>query len=207
LDSEKPRILSAYDDYSAAASPLFRAGAVIAYPTETFYGLCVDPFNTKAIEALYELKGRPALSPIPLIIGDAGMLDRIVTDIPLTARKLIERFWPGPLTLVFKASPALPPMLTSATGTIGVRLSGSPYARRLSCALSSPITSTSANPTGMPPAKSPKEVLGYFDGRIGLLIDGGRLTALKGSTIIDVTRDSLEIIREGEIPSSEILSL
>jgi len=200
---ERPHILSAENDYSPALNP-FRAGRIIAYPTETFYGLCADPFNGKAIEALYELKGRPPASPMPLIIGEEGMLSSIAAEINPEARRLMTRFWPGPLTIIFKARPELPSILTAGTGTIGVRLSGSPYARRLSSTLSSPITSTSANPSGRPPAIRADEVLGYFDGTIDILIDGGELKGKKGSTIVDATEEKLVILREGEITASEI---
>ncbi len=200
---ERPRILSADDDYSPALA-VFRAGGIIAYPTETFYGLCVDPFNELAIKALYELKGRPPASPMPLIIGDALMLESVAAVISPAARNLMDRFWPGPLTVVFKARPELPSVLTAGTATIAVRLSGSPAARRLSKMLSSPITSTSANPSGKLPATKAGEVLGYFKGAIDLLIDGGELKGQKGSTIVDATGERLVILREGEIPSSEI---
>ncbi|WKZ33342.1 MAG: L-threonylcarbamoyladenylate synthase [Thermodesulfobacteriota bacterium] len=197
-------IIQAHADYSGAIE-VFRAGGVIAYPTETFYGLCVDPFNETAVEALYNLKGRPLSSPIPLIIGDAGMLGGVASVITPLAHKLIQKFWPGPLTLVLKAAPTLPPGLTAGTGTIGVRLSGSAHARRLSVMLSSPITSTSANPSCKPPATRPGEVLSFFDGSIRMLIDGGALKGGKGSTIVDATGEAPVIIREGEIPSSLII--
>ncbi|MCL4873179.1 threonylcarbamoyl-AMP synthase [bacterium] len=197
-------IIQAQADYSGATE-VFRAGGVIAYPTETFYGLCVDPFNENAVETLYQIKGRPLSSPIPLIIGDAGMLGSVASIITPLAHKLIQKFWPGPLTLVLKAGPGLPLRLTAGTGTIGVRLSGSALAQRLSKTLSSPITSTSANPSGRPPATRPEEVLSYFDGSIDILIDGGALKGGKGSTIVDATGERPIVIREGEIPSSLII--
>ncbi len=197
-------IIQADADYSGAPE-VFRAGGVVAYPTETFYGLCVDPFDENAVEALYELKGRPLSSPIPLIIGDTGMLGSVASVITPLARRLIRKFWPGPLTVVLKAAPSLPSRLTAGTGTIGVRLSGSAHARRLSVTLSSPITSTSANPSGKPPATRPEEVLSYFDGSIGVLIDGGALKGGKGSTIVDATGERPVILREGEIPSALII--
>lgn len=198
-----PVIIPADGDYGAAIE-IFRSGGIIAYPTETFYGLCVDPFNREAVDALYRLKGRPSASPIPLIIGSADMLGLVAEDVTPLAKALIERFWPGPLTLVLKAKKELPDALTASTGTIGVRLSGSGAARRLSMMLSSPITSTSANPSGKRPPVSSSEVLGYFGGSIDLLIDGGVLGGAKGSTIVDARGDLPVIIREGEIPSTEL---
>lgn len=203
MGEERPLIIPADGDYSTARE-IFRAGGIIAFPTETFYGLCVDPFNIKAIESLYRLKGRPASSPIPLIIGSMRMLELVAGELTPIAKKLITRFWPGPLTLVLKAKQELPDTLTAFSGTIGVRLPGSQWARRLSETLSSPITSTSANPSGENPPVSAEAVLKYFGGYIDLLIDGGRLAGTKGSTIVDARGDRIVIIREGEIPSSEL---
>lgn len=203
MGDPRPLIIPAEGDYSAARE-IFRAGGIIAFPTETFYGLCVDPFNVTAIEALYKLKGRPSASPIPLIIGDIGMLESVAGQITPLAQRLIERFWPGPLTLVLKANQGLPDTLTAFSGTIGVRLTSSPWARRLSETLSSPITSTSANPSGKNPPVSAEEVLEYFHASIDLLIDGGQLAGTKGSTIVDARGDGIVLIREGEIPSSEL---
>lgn len=203
MGDPKPLILPAEGDYSAARE-IFKAGGIIAFPTETFYGLCVDPFNVKAVEALYKLKGRPSGSPIPLIIGKIGMLESVAGQITPLAQRLMERFWPGPLTLVLKARGGLPDALTAFSGTIGVRLPGSLSARRLSETLSSPITSTSANPSGKNPPVSAEEVLEYFGASIDLLIDGGRLKGTKGSTVVDARDGRIIIVREGEIPSSEL---
>lgn len=206
MDHGRPLIIDADADYGPAVD-IFRAGGIIAYPTETFYGLCVDPFNIEAVQALYKLKGRPSGSPIPLIIGETAMLERVVKEVPAGAARLMERFWPGPLTIVLKAAPSLPASVTAGTGTIGVRLSGSPWARRLSMTLGSPITSTSANPSGEKPPVTADEAASYFNSSISLLIDGGRLKGTRGSTIVDASGDRLRLIREGVIPSSEILTL
>lgn len=186
------------------AVPIFRGGGIIAFPTETFYGLCVDPFNAEAVKALFRLKGRPPGNPIPLIISDYPMLKRVALEVPPLAEGLIKRFWPGPLTIIFKARPELPSGLTAGTGTIAVRVSGSGVAARLSRALDSPVTATSANPSGRKPPLEAAEVLAYFNGAIDMLIHGGRLPGKKGSTVVDATGEKLVIVREGEIPSSEI---
>lgn len=198
-----PPILRASESFDEARG-VFRGGGVIAYPTETFYGLCVDPFNKRAIERLFTLKGRSAKSPVSVIISDISMLEGVAAKVPPEAVLLIDKFWPGPLTIIFKASPKVPPELISSTGKIGVRVSGSPVARRLSRALSSPITATSANPSGEKPPDSAREVIEYFDGSIDLLIDGGRLPGKAGSTIIDVTGKDIRVIREGEVPTDEV---
>jgi len=186
------------------AEAAFREGGVIAYPTETFYGLCADPFNPVAIERLFILKGRPLANPISLIIADRTMLEGLVADVPRAAAVLMERFWPGPLTLVMKAAPSVPASLIAGTGKVGVRLSSHPVARALSEVLSSPITATSANPSGKRPPASAEDVLGYFNGSLDVLIDGGTLTGRLGSTVVDVSDGKAVVLREGEIPSAEV---
>ncbi len=181
-----------------------RNGYIVAYPTETFYGLGVDPFNESAIERLINLKKRENGKPIPLLISDREMLERLVEDIPPLAERLMERFWPGPLTLVFRAREDVSKLLTGRTGKIGLRISSNPVAKRLVEFLNSPVTTTSANPSGARPALTPDEVRDYFDEKVALILDYGRLTGEKGSTVIDVTGDGIEIIREGEIPVEEI---
>lgn len=198
-----PLIINADGDYIPAIE-IFMAGGIIAYPTETFYGLCVNPFNADAVQALYRLKGRPSSSPMPLIIGGISMIRFVAKELPPQAVKLMKRFWPGPLTIVLKAADSLPAAVTAGTGTIGVRLPSCPNARRFSNTLGFPITSTSANPSGAAPSTSAEGVLDYFDGAVGLIIDGGSLEGKKGSTIVDATGEKLELIRDGAIPSSEI---
>ncbi len=205
MEKSEPIILGPDDDYYPAAE-IFLAGGVIAYPTETFYGLCVDPFNAGAVEALYRLKDRPPSSPMPLIIGGISMLRFVTSDLPAHAKKLMKRFWPGPLTIVLTATEHLPAAVTAGTGTVAVRLSGNPLARRLSNTFGSPITSTSANPSGKKPPVTAEEVANYFNGSIGMLIDGGKLKGTLGSTIVDASGSELKILREGEIPSSEIFT-
>lgn len=204
MPRKKPLILGA-DSPLDAALEAFKRGGITAYPTETFYGLCVDPFNKKAIEDLFSLKGRSEKNPVSVIVADKEMLGSVVEDIPTKAELLIKKFWPGPLTIIFKAHPSVPSELTANTGKIGVRVSGSPVSTRLSLALGSPITATSANPSGKKPPVTAKEVIDYFDGSIDVLIDGGRLPGKSGSTIVDITGEKAVIIREGEIPSSEVL--
>lgn len=200
---DRPLIIDADADFMPAIE-IFMAGGIIAYPTETFYGLCVNPYNAEAVQALYRLKGRPSSSPMPLIIGGISMIRFVAKELPPQAIKLMKRFWPGPLTIVLKAADALPVSVTAGTGTVGVRLPGCPRARRFSNILGFPITSTSANPSGEKPPVTAEEVASYFNGSISLIIDGGRLKGTKGSTIVDATGDALKLIREGEIPSSEI---
>jgi L-threonylcarbamoyladenylate synthase len=204
LSNPRTPVISRRDSPLDPAVRAFEKGGIIAYPTETFYGLGVDPFNRHALERLFELKGRSFKSPVAVIIARTEMLNRLTGDITPVAERLIKRFWPGPLTMIFRAKDNVPCELTAGTGKIGARVSSNETATRLSSLLDSPLTSTSANPSGRPPARTAKEVLGYFNGGIDVLIDGGRLYGKKGSTIVDATEDHIKIIRHGDIPSRDI---
>ncbi len=189
---------------SGKAVEVFGSGGIIAFPTETFYGLGVDPFNEVAVKRLFLLKGRGPANPVSLIIKDLPMLRSLVMDVPPVAEGLIKRFWPGPLTIIFRAKDCLPPELLANTGKVGIRISSNPVAQRLVHALDSPITATSANPSGKEPARSADGIIGYFDGSIDMLIDGGELAGRLGSTVVDITGDTVEVVREGEIPASKL---
>jgi L-threonylcarbamoyladenylate synthase len=194
-------------DHTDEAVRALKSGGVIAFPTETFYGLGVDPFNVEAVERLFKLKGRSFKDPIPVVVADMESVKGIVETVPPLAETLIERYWPGPLTIVFNAKETVPAVLTAHTGKIGVRIPGNPQTRRLVKAYGSPITSTSANPSGSPPAAKPSDVLDYFDGLIEVLIDGGTLTAEKPSTVVDVTGGRIEVIREGAVETAAFSDL
>ncbi len=199
----KPLIIKATGALDEAAR-ILRQGGVIAYPTETFYGLGVDALNAEAVERLVELKGRPAGMPISIIIKDACVLRTVASVVPPMATGLIKRFWPGPLTIVFKAVDGLPAPLTGPGSTIGVRVSADPTAGRLAAELSAPLTATSANPSGAEPPTTPEEVLSYFDGKLDAIIDGGKLPGKLASTVVDVTGPELKILRAGVIPPDEL---
>ena len=187
------------DKVAPELKEVFKRGGIIAYPTETFYGLGADPFNEDALERLFELKGRPRGKPILVVIREVSELTLLAADIPDVATSLIKRYWPGPLTLVFRAKEGLSELLTGGTGKIGVRLSSSPVTQRLVEILRSPITSTSANPSGMSPARDYKEVLEYFDDAVDVVIKAERLSADQPSTVVDVTAEKPVVIREGVI--------
>lgn len=183
---------------------VFKNGGIIVHPTETFYGLGVDPFNEVAIEKLFTLKGREADKPISILVKDKKMLLEVVEEIPSSAEILIKRFWPGPLTIIFKAKKTIPSILTGNTGHIAVRISSNPITQKLLEIIDSPITTTSANPSGKKSPVTAEEVAGYFGDKIDLIIDGGLLSGKLGSTIVDVTEGELKIVREGEIPVKAI---
>lgn len=201
---KKPLTLKPGDDFTPAIEAL-RRGRIIAYPTETFYGLGVHALNPKAVEKLFAIKGRPPEKPVTLIIKDRQELKDIASEIPAKAALLMDRYWPGPLTLVLKASEKIPSLITASTGTIGVRVSSNPIAQRLAFEFGSAITATSANPSEKPPAKDAASCAEYFNGAIDVVIDGGKLSAEKGSTIVDATGTEIKLIREGVIPFEEIV--
>ncbi len=203
---DKPLLIGPYSGTSgggegrlARAVEILRDGGLVAYPTETFYGIAADPFSPSAIKSIFNLKGRSEDSPITLIIGDVEMLEKVVTGVPDIAKRLMERYWPGALTIVFNASPELPKALLAGRSTVGVRLSGCVVARELSASFGGPITATSANPSGSPAPVTAKGVVDYFGASIGAVIDGGTLGGTLGSTIVDVTGDTLSVLREGEL--------
>lgn len=191
------------DNFSAALRALKR-GAVIVFPTETFYGLGADSLNEDAVERVAALKGRNPDSPIAVIVADREMLDQVVSDVPALAKKLIDRFWPGPLTLILPVKPGLPEPLLNREGKIGVRISSHPIATHIARELGRPITATSANPSGKEPARTIQEARDYFAGGIEIFLDGGMLTGKMGSTVAEVIEGNLRIIREGEISAQEL---
>ncbi len=180
-----------------------KEGKVGAIPTETFYGLSANPFSEKALKRIFQIKGRDYNKPILLLIGKLEQLSLVVEEIPPVAEKLISKFWPGPLTIVFKARDNLSPFLTAGTGTIGVRLSSSPVVRKICETFELPVTGTSANVSGKPPARSADEVLKKLP-EIDFILDGGKLYAKAPSTVISVVENKLTLIREGEIPFEKI---
>lgn len=184
-----------------------KAGGVVAYPTETFYGLGVDAFNQEALEKIYSIKKRDFSQPLSVLIPSQDSLAEYARAIPEGAWKLIERFWPGPLTLVVSAASCLPQLLCSQTNKIAVRISSHPIARALTERLGSPLTATSANISGAPSPATPEEVARQLGDTVKLIIDGGRTRGDKPSTIVDVTQSPPQLLRAGAIPFREIEAL
>jgi len=189
------------------AVAVLKSGGVVAFPTETYYGLAVDPFNPLALNHLFALKQRDISKPILTLVDDRESLLTLVQSVPVIYTALIDRFWPGPLTLIFKARLNLPALLTAGTSTIGVRQSTHPFARQLLRAFGKPITATSANISGHKAAVDAFEVKAQFGSRIDLIFDGGKTPGLGGSTIVGLAGDNLKLIRAGVIPFAEILQV
>lgn len=188
----------------AEASSIIEKGGIVAFPTETFYGLGVKYNNIHALKRLYEIKQRPGERALPLIIGDKKNLGLIALSVSDIAEKIMDRFWPGPLTLLIAARKDLLEFITAGTGKVAVRIPGKSFALDLAMSLGFPITATSANISGMPPADNPDDIARYFGNSLDLLIDNGNAPGGKPSTIVDVTGEEIRVLRTGVISSEEI---
>ena len=179
-------------------------GEVAAFPTETFYGLGADAGNDEALQKIFQIKGREDNKPLLVLIAEREWLPGLVRSIPPVAARLMEKFWPGPLTLVFEASPELSILLTAGTGTVGVRISPHPVAQALVRAVGRAITATSANLSGHPSASVAAEVLRTIGNRVDAILDGGQTAGGLGSTVVDVSGASCRILRQGAVTRAEL---
>ncbi len=179
---------------------------IIAYPTETFYGLGTRYDSEDSLERLYTLKKRPPEKAMPLIIGRTALLSLLTPVIPEVAERLMKQFWPGPLTLIFEARENLSLHITAGSGKVAVRIPGPSFARDLASHLDYPITSTSANITGRPPEETAAQVMAYFDTAPITIVDCGKTPGNAPSTIVDVTGSEIRIVRQGMISSKAIIS-
>ena len=177
-------------DRIARVADAISAGSVAALPTDTFYGLAVDPVNLRAVDRIYEIKTRARHKPLSLLIADTAQAYGMARDIDTAFDRLAERFWPGPLTIVVKAGARLPLRVTANTGNVALRVPEAPIARAVVHKLGLPITATSANLAGMIP----------------LIVDGGPTPRSLPTTIVDLSGggNSWMILREGAIPTHEI---
>ncbi len=182
---------------------ILQKGGVIAFPTDTVYGLGADAFNSTAVERIYEIKNRPKNRQLPLLIADVEQLTTLADPIPEIAWFLARRFWPGGLTLVLPKTDSLPAYLAPGP-TIAVRVPNHPVCLALIQRLGNPIIGTSANISGHPAALTADEVGQQLGGKIDFNINGGKCPGGKESTVVDVTRESPIILRQGIIPSDEI---
>jgi L-threonylcarbamoyladenylate synthase len=204
-----PEILKVSDNNSeeavlTRAAEILARGDIIAYPTETFYGLGADATNEKAIQTIFAIKGRNFNNPISVIIDQATQLQSLVEDIPDSASRLMQAFWPGALTIVFKAAGDVSPLLTAGTDKIGVRVSSHPAARAIAAKLGRPFTATSANLSGAPECSTADEIINQIGDKLDAIVDLGKTAGGIGSTIIDITCNPPKILRQGVITSDAI---
>jgi L-threonylcarbamoyladenylate synthase len=189
----------------APAVEWLRAGRVVAFPTDTFYGLAVRPDSAEAVRALFALKGRAADQALPLVAGSRTQVEASFGPLPAAAATLAAAFWPGPLSLVLDAPPAVDPAVHAGTQSIAIRVPDHPIARALPLLAGSVLTATSANPSGAPPV-SVASALAGLDGRDELfVIDGGRTPGGTPSTIVDARRMPVRLVRAGAIAWDRVL--
>ncbi len=182
-----------------------REGGIVAFPTETYYGLAVDPDSLAAVVNLFKLKRRQADKPLILLIDSREQLQLIAESIPAQFVPFMEKYWPGPLTLVFPARKDICRQLTGNTGSVGVRISSHPLARELVRRMGKPITATSANRSGQHPASTAAEVQAMFGDSLDYIIDGGKTPAGLSSTVLGLTGGRCTVIRQGRIDLSKEL--
>ena len=182
------------------------AGRVVALPTDTFYGLAVDPINLRAVDRIYELKTRARHKPLSLLISDTAQAYGLAREIDTAFDRLAERFWPGPLTLVVKAGTRLPLRVTANTGNVALRVPEAAIARAVVDLLGLPITATSANLRGMPECTDAASVSEQLGNLVPLIVDGGPTLRSTPTTIVDLSGGGLSwmILREGAISTHEI---
>jgi len=188
----------------ARASRILLQGGIVAFPTETFYGLGADAGKVGALQKVFRIKGREEHKPLLLLLADRTWVPGLVKEIPAEAASLMENFWPGPLTLIFEASPHVPLLLTGGTGKVGLRISSHPVAQALVQKAGRPITGTSANLSGQPSASLAAEVSQSLGRQIDAVLDGGQTVGGLGSTVLDVTGKRPRIIRQGVIPQTQL---
>jgi L-threonylcarbamoyladenylate synthase len=192
LDADREAVLS-------RCKIVIDGGGVIAYPTDTFYGLGADPRNPRAVREVFAIKGRMVDQPILLLLNDRIDVSAWVSEVTPSALELMARFWPGPLTLVFRAARHVLPELTAGTGTIGLRVPGNDVTRALLGSVGRSLTGTSANRSGRPSPRTAAEVQQELGDSIDLILDGGPAVESRASTVVDVTQEPPRLIRQGAV--------
>lgn len=193
-------------DLIDAAVRLLENGGVIAFPTGSLYGLGADALNTDAVERVFTIKRRPLDKPLLILVPDRAVVFDLAAEVTPAAKRLMDRFWPGRVTIVFKAFPELPSNLIAGTGRIGIRLPGHPVARALVSAFGRPITGTSANLSGQGGCHHIDELDAMLIEQLDLVLDAGLLKEGIGSTVVDITGAEPIVIREGVVSKQAILA-
>jgi L-threonylcarbamoyladenylate synthase len=186
------------------ASAAILNGSVISIPTETFYALSADPFNLRAVEQIFLIKGRQDWKPLLMLADSVDQVEAIAQNIPDRFYKIAERFWPGPLTLILPAASRVPRKITGGTGTVGVRIPDLVVTRLFIRAIDMPLIGTSANLSGHPPCSTPDEVLEQLGGKIELILDHGDTRGSAPSTVLDLTEEPARLVREGAVPREDL---
>jgi L-threonylcarbamoyladenylate synthase len=194
-------------DLLQEAVRVLQQGGVVAYPTDTVYGLAVDATNVTAIARLFTAKQRSGDKAIPLIIGEMSQLSQVAARIPLGAERLMQAFWPGPLTLLFEPQSSIPAELRGSSACIGVRWPAALISQHLACMLGRPITATSANRSGAAAALTAPQVMAQLGSTVNLILDGGTASSTEVSTVLDVSVAPPRLLRAGKISPQAIESV
>ncbi len=193
-------------DKLGEAASLIASGELVAVPTETVYGLACSALNAEAVERVYEVKGRPEVKPLSLMIHKGAALTRYCEGIPKQARVLMDKFWPGPLTIVLRSKDIVPDIVRAGGDTVALRCPDHPMTQTMLKKAKLPFAAPSANPSGSKSPVTAQEVLDYFDGRIAAVVDGGQCGLGRESTIIDMSAAPYKILRQGALPEEDISS-
>jgi L-threonylcarbamoyladenylate synthase len=199
LNPEEPR-----EDRLMQAVAELRSGRIVSLPTETFYGLSVDAFDTEACARVNDLKKKPRGSPMLLLLSGPEQIGSVAGSLPESFAAITAMFWPGPLSLVVPAGPGLSEEVSGGLGTVGVRVPGLALPRKLAAALGRPITGVSANLMGHPPCRTAAEVAEVFPQGVAMILDGGPSTGGAPSTVLDLTGPHPRVLRDGAIPVSAL---
>ncbi|MCX6001730.1 MAG: L-threonylcarbamoyladenylate synthase [Chloroflexi bacterium] len=186
---------------------IMRSGGIVAYPTDTVYGLGADIFNNAAVTRIFAVKKRPLTMPLPVLIAETSQLGELVEFIPAAATVLMDRFWPGGLTIVFAKAPAFDSLVLAGSGKIAVRLPGHSITLRLIQELGRPMVGTSANLHNCPAALTAKEVRDQLGDTVDFILDGGSCPGGIESTVVDITMNPPVILRKGAVPAKDLMDL
>ena len=186
------------------AVQLLKDGDVVAFPTDTVYGVGVDPLQPEAVRKLYRIKGRPDDKPIAILVGSIEDVERVAQTPSMAFSRLADRFWPGGLTLIVEARD-LPPEITAGGNTVGVRMPNHPLALEVLHAFGGPVATTSANRSGEPPATSAEEVDAQLGDRVNLIVDGGDTITKVASTVLNLSVSPPQILRHGGISEESLI--
>ena len=193
----KPSNPESWENMIMETQKVLKGGGVIAFPTDTFYGLGANPYNTKAVDKIYSIKGRDPEKPLLLLIDSILKLDDMVEEISEASAKLIESFWPGPLTMLFKPKHTIPKNIT--TGLIGIRQPGNSLTRKILAGLNYPLTAPSANISGEDPTTTAEQVKDRLGNKVNLILDAGICRGGEPSTLVDTTQTPVRLVRAGAI--------
>ena len=203
-ESISPELELDHDGQMARAVEVLRAGGVVAIPTDTLYGLAASAFDADAVHRIFEIKGRDRSAALPLLLGDPEDVSLYASPVPGAAWRLIERFWPGPLTIVLPRTDRVPEDVTGGRSTVALRVPDHPVPRHLARRLGTPITGTSANMSGAEPARSAAGVARQLGGMLDMVFDGGTLPESPPSTIVDLATSPPRVVRSGAISEHEL---